>query len=191
MERPTDLEHDHWRLSTSLAVWVFELPRAATETVQAALRRYACEALEHVGSLAAIRRVEWITRSAGDDAAVLQPDAEIDLGEVQAVFDRLSDVLELSAALDLRCTSTEGIDFRIPYGAALRVLAHEEDDGNTLVLLELALHADVYAPLTRGEIRDTSGDTSKPASCGQVKSGQSLQDAGRVARSGSVLQVGL
>jgi len=36
-----------------------------------------------------------------------------------------------------------------------------------------------------------SGDTSKPASRGQVKSGQSLQDCARVARSTSVLQVGL
>lgn len=60
---------------------------------------------------------------------------------------------------------------------------------------EIAVVGLVCAGLSNAEIasrrRCASGDTSKPASRGQVKSGQSLQDSARVARSASVLQVGL
>jgi hypothetical protein len=109
---PTDLEREHWDFSTSLVVWMFELPHSPGESSQALLRRQSLAALVAVAPFANLNRIEWVTASSGDDAAELRPDGAVDVAATTAIFDGLPDVVELFALLDLRCISSEGSSSR-------------------------------------------------------------------------------
>jgi hypothetical protein len=155
---PENLEREHWNLASSLAVWAFVLPRADGESFQSALKRHTATALAALRPFARVERVEWVTASHGEDAAVLCPQGELDMREVDSVFERLTDVIEVSAWLDLRCVSSRGEGFVVRQGGSLRVILVESEvaGGAERLQLELSLDADLYSPRTYGAIRENA-----------------------------------
>lgn len=98
---------------------------------------------------ARIERIEWITESSGDDAAQLRPEREVDGASVEAIFDALPDVVEVTMWLDLRCVSSTGVEFVIRQAANLHLLLLGEP-GSERIQLELSLDADIYSARTLG-----------------------------------------
>lgn len=150
---PQDLEREHWDLGSAIAVWAFVLPRSESENLQAALRRHTLSVLALLRPFARVERIEWITESTGDDAAELRPDGDADAEPVEAIFGTLSDVIQVTMSLDLKCVSSSGVEFAIRQGALLHVLLLG-DAGSEYVQLELSLDADIYSPRSLGKLRE-------------------------------------
>jgi len=158
--RPHDLEHEHWRLRQSLAVWQFRLARSATETSQAAVERYLVSAVAGLPGFAEVESVEWVTYSAGDDAAVVRPEGSVDVTQLREPFRILDDVIEVSALLTPVCVSTDGVEFVVPQGADLMIEidtpGDPREDVDAPILLRLQLHTDLYSPRTWGKERENA-----------------------------------
>jgi hypothetical protein len=148
-----DLEHDHWDLGSAIAVWTFVVSRAESENLQVALKRHTTTVLALLKPFARIERIEWITDSAGDDAAEVRTDGEVEVERVEATFETLIDVIEVTMWLDLTCVSSTGVEFVIRQGANLHLLVLG-DTGSERIQLELSLDADIYSPRTLGRKRE-------------------------------------
>jgi len=146
---PLDLERERWHLGSELALWVFNLPRLPSETVQLGLKRHTLSVLSLVSFFARVKRIEWITESAGEDAAKLIPNRDPDHERVVSIFERLSDVVEMSMCLDLHCVSSTGVEFVLGQGAHLYLTVCAGED-NVSLQVELSLDADIYSPRTVG-----------------------------------------
>lgn len=150
-----------WHWKQSLAVWSFELPVEPGEAAQAALRRHALAALGAVPGFGTVSRIEWVTESHGDDAAVYVPVGEVDDAVVAETLDRLVDVVSVLCGLDLACVGPGGQPMTLEQAATLSLNVDWLDpsrpgDGTPEIYLQLRLHTDIYSPLTWGPVRDNA-----------------------------------
>jgi len=84
------------------------------------MERYLVRAIAALSGFAEVEEIEWVTYSAGDDAAVLRPEHSVDVMQLREPFRTLDDVIEVSVLLWPVCVSTDGVEFVVPQGATSR-----------------------------------------------------------------------
>jgi hypothetical protein len=142
---PGSLNTDTWRRDRGFVHWSFRLPTGSSPS--AAMARHAGRLPGLLPGFAVLASASWTTRSAGEDAVVLERGALIDDRAIAAVFGDHPDSYVLDLELDLVLTAPDGVtEAVLPDGAQVTI----ELQGEELVL-DLSLNADVHAEWTWGK----------------------------------------
>jgi hypothetical protein len=147
---PAPLDTGTWRWARSCATWTFEVARRLDAPASVAIADCARGVLAALPGFATPAAADWTTESAGDEAAVLPRGATIDAAGIDQTLRVHPDLIALALELDLQVLAPDGTTaVTLEDGAVLHI---ELED--TLLVLWVSLHVDLYARRTFGVERD-------------------------------------
>ena len=147
---PAPLDTGTWRWQRSCATWTFEISRLPDAPASTAIANCAHGVLAALPSFAAPAVADWTTESAGDEAAVLPRGQAIDAAAIDQTLRTHPDLIALALDLDLQVLAPDGTpEVALEDGAVVHI---ELED--TLLVLWLSLHVDLYARHTFGVDRN-------------------------------------
>jgi hypothetical protein len=147
---PAPLDTGTWRWARACATWTFEIVRRPDAPAAAAIIDCARGVLAALPGFATPAAADWTTESAGDDAVVVPRGATIDAAAIDQTLRTHPDLIALALDLDLQVLAPDGAtEVALEEGAVVHI---ELED--TLLVLWLSLHVDLYARRTFGVDRD-------------------------------------
>lgn len=162
-----------WRSASGLASWIYR-PRATVsggpggDSLASGEPRgrwisgvmAALPAL--LGGFARVTELEVSTRSKGEGALALEADGSDVLEQAREFIRQNDDVVEVCITLTLVCAGLDRRPIEIDRGALLWIDIDLDEDGrlgpttDDPIRVRLQLNADIYAPLSWGDVRDNS-----------------------------------